>query len=320
MRSVSAASIVSYESQRVRVETETSATAILVLNDADYPGWHALVNGKPAAIVTANYLFRGVFVPAGHALVEFEYVPRSFRIGAAISVVSLLVLVVPIIGIGMRRRVTGRKSTVPMAARSPLTVSSEGSCSMNIDELQIVIRQKDGKVLASIPQLNLYAKAANIDAALAALNAKKATFVSEMEELGELETLEFPSLPTASPPNVVNMGGDLRQFALKTGIVAVAVCAILIVSGLFIVSSAHIALASIKDLGRGGTEFWSRVERELDRMASPETDLPPAKKEKLLADIRAIGAKWRPFVVELRSALAPPDDEAARTSDQPTRK
>jgi hypothetical protein len=320
-RPVSAASIVSYESQRVRVETQTSVAAILVLNDANYPGWHAFVNGKPAAILTANYLFRGVFVPAGHALVEFEYVPRSFRLGAAISVASLLVLVVPIIGIGVWHRVATSKSTVPTAARRPLTVSSEGSRSMNvIDELQIVIRQKDGKVLASIPQLNLYAKAADIDAALAALNAKKATFVSEMEELGELETLEFPSLPTASPPNVVNMGGDLRQFALKTGIVAVAVCAILIVSGLFIVSSAHIALASIKDLGRGGTEFWSRVERELDRMASPETDLPPAKKEKLLADIRAIGAKWRPFVVELRSALAPPDDEAARTSDQPTRK
>ena len=316
-RPVSAASIVSYKSQRVRVETQTSAAAILVVNDANYPGWHALVNGKPAAILTANYLFRGVFVPAGHALVEFEYAPRSFRIGAAISVVSLLVLVVPLISAGMRRRVaTGKSSAMPMA-----TVSSEGSRSMNvIDELQIVIRQKDGKVLASIPQLNLYAKGANIDAALAALNAKKAIFVSEMEELGELETLEFPSLPTASPPNVINVGGDLRQFALKTGIVAVAICTILIVSGLFIVSSAYNVLGSIKELGRGGTEFWSRVERELDRMASPETDLPPAKKEKLLADIRAIGAKWRPFVVELRSALAPPDDEAARISDQPARK
>ena len=191
---------------------------------------------------------------------------------------------------------------------------------MNVDELQIVIRQKDGKVLASIPQLHLYAKATNIDAALAALNAKKATFVSEMEELGELETLEFPSSPTTNPPNVVNVGGDLRQFALKTGIVAMAVCIILVVSGLFVVSSAHVVLGSIKDLGRGGTEFWSLVERELDRMASPETDLPPAKKEKLLADIHAIGAKWHPFVVELRAALAPPDDEAARAADQPTRK
>jgi hypothetical protein len=68
---------------------------------------------------------------------------------------------------------------------------------MNIDELQIVIRQKDGKVLASIPQLNLYAKATNIDAALAALNAKKATFVSEMEELAN-PTLD--SLITHSQP------------------------------------------------------------------------------------------------------------------------
>ena len=42
-----------------------------------------------------------------------------------------------------------------------------------LDELEIIIRQKDGKVLASIPQLNLYAKAANIDAALAALERKE---------------------------------------------------------------------------------------------------------------------------------------------------
>ena len=55
-----------------------------------------------------------------------------------------------------------------------------------LDELEIIIRQKDGKVLASIPQLNLYAKTANIDAALAALNGKKAALLAEMEELGEL--------------------------------------------------------------------------------------------------------------------------------------
>ena len=42
-----------------------------------------------------------------------------------------------------------------------------------LDELEIIVRQKDGKVLASIPQLNLYAKGANTDAALAALNAKQ---------------------------------------------------------------------------------------------------------------------------------------------------
>jgi hypothetical protein len=188
-----------------------------------------------------------------------------------------------------------------------------------LDELEIIIHQKDGKILASIPQLNLYAKAANIDAALAALNGKKAALVAEMEELGELETLKT-SLSTISRPNVVNVRSDLGQFALKAGIVAVAITAIFIVSGLFIISSAHSALNSFKDMGRGGAEFWSRVERELDRMASPESDLPAAKKEKLLADIRAIGAKWRPFLIELHSALTPPEDASEHHQDQSTAK
>jgi hypothetical protein len=42
-------------------------------------------------------------------------------------------------------------------------------------------------------------------------------------------------------------------------------------------------------------------------MASPVSDLPEAKKQKLLADVRAIAAKWHPFVAEIQSALASPD-------------
>ena len=129
-----------------------------------------------------------------------------------------------------------------------------------------------------------------------------------------------PPYSHISRPNVVDVRSDLRQFALKAGIVAVTITAILIVSGLFIISSAHSALNSFKDMGRGGAEFWSRVERELDRMASPESDLPAAKKEKLLADIRAIGAKWRPFLIELRSALTPPEDGPEHLQDQSTAK
>ena len=317
-RPVSAAAILSYESQRVRIETQTSVPAILLLNDANYPGWRALVNGQPVPILTANYLFRGVIVPSGHARVEFVYAPISFKIGAAISLASFVVLVVPLIGLAIPCQLRTSGTNARVSTRQTLTSPSEGSRRMNVlDELEIIIRQKDGKVLAGIPQLKLYAKAANIDAALTALNAKKAALVAEMEELGELETLEA-SLATIRRPNVANVRSDLGQFALKTGIVALAITAIFIVLGLFIVSSAQNALSSVRDLGRGGAEFWSRAERELDRMASPESDLPPAKKEKLLADIRAIGAKWRPFIVELRSALTPPDDSPGRASEQST--
>jgi len=87
-----AAAISRYESQRVSIEADTEVPALLVLNDANYPGWKAYMNGEPAPTVTANYLFRGVFVPAGRSTVEFRYQPASFRAGGAISIAALAIL------------------------------------------------------------------------------------------------------------------------------------------------------------------------------------------------------------------------------------
>jgi hypothetical protein len=81
----SAARITDYQSQHVIVEAETSAPALLVLNDTSYPGWRAYVNGQPAEMLTANFLFRGVLLQPGKSTVEFKYQPRSFRIGSIVS-------------------------------------------------------------------------------------------------------------------------------------------------------------------------------------------------------------------------------------------
>lgn len=190
-----------------------------------------------------------------------------------------------------------------------------------LDQQDIVIRRKNRKVVASIPRFSLYAHGNNIDAALAALEAKKIAFTKELEDAGELEGFEANPSPVAigqGQPFAINAAGDLRQFAVKVFIVAAAIAAVLMISGLFIASSAQSVVSNIK--GMGGSAFWGRVERELDRMASPESDLPEAKKQKLLADIRAIGAKWRPFVVELRSALEAPDEGPGRASEPSTHK
>jgi hypothetical protein len=89
---VRAASIAEYRSRYVRIEVESAAPALLVLNDTNYPGWRAAVNGQDAPIVSANYLFRGVFVPAGKSVVEFRYQPRSFQAGVGISLAAMLIL------------------------------------------------------------------------------------------------------------------------------------------------------------------------------------------------------------------------------------
>jgi hypothetical protein len=49
---------------------------------------------------------------------------------------------------------------------------------------------------------------------------------------------------------------------------------------------------------RGGSQFWTRVEQDLERQADPRNDMPEARKEKLLADLRVVVSRWRPFVAE----------------------
>jgi hypothetical protein len=82
---VSAASIQCYKSQDVQIEASLDRGGILVLNDTAYPGWNVSVDGRPAAWVEANYMFRGVFLSPGKHSVRFRYEPKSFKLGATIS-------------------------------------------------------------------------------------------------------------------------------------------------------------------------------------------------------------------------------------------
>jgi hypothetical protein len=174
-----------------------------------------------------------------------------------------------------------------------------------LDELDIVLRSKSGKIFASIPQLSLFAKGENVEEALAALDEKKKELAAELEEAGELDTLVIDDRPaTLRHAAAANRLGDLGLFVIKTAIVAIAIIAALTVSGVIVASKVEGVVNDIKSVKIGGAPFWGRLEQDLDRMASADSDLPEAKKRKLLADIRTIVVKWRPFVVEFQSALA----------------
>ncbi len=84
-----ASRIVEDRPERVVVEAEAAADALLVLTDSHYPGWEARVDGERAEILLANGLHRAVAIPAGRHRVVFEYRPRSFRVGVALSLLSL---------------------------------------------------------------------------------------------------------------------------------------------------------------------------------------------------------------------------------------
>ena len=184
-----------------------------------------------------------------------------------------------------------------------------------VDELDVIIRRKKGRVIALIPQLNLYAKADDVQTAMADLDEKKKTLVADLEELGELDRLELDG-PSAGRTAARASGAGIGQFAIKTAIVAGAIAAVIVVSGGYLAgtinNSIRETVSSVQNAKIGGAKFWSRVEETVDRMAAPGSDMPEAKKQKLLADIRAIGAKWRPFLIEIHSALDVPNSPAPK--------
>ena len=64
----------------------------MITSDTWYPGWQATIDDAPVPIFRANYVFRGVSVPAGAHVVKFEFRPKFFYFGVALSVLSVLVL------------------------------------------------------------------------------------------------------------------------------------------------------------------------------------------------------------------------------------
>ena len=73
-------------SREIRVATETTGSALLVLSEIYYPaGWKAFVDGSETEIYRTNYILRSVLVPAGKHEVVFSFDPLSYRAGWIMS-------------------------------------------------------------------------------------------------------------------------------------------------------------------------------------------------------------------------------------------
>jgi len=98
------AEITSYQPERVVLRARMESAGALVLNDAFFDGWTARVDGVDVPIHRANYLVRGLLLPAGEHEVIFSYpLPRSVVIGALLSIATLVMLI-GVIVLGRRNR------------------------------------------------------------------------------------------------------------------------------------------------------------------------------------------------------------------------
>ncbi|MCI0628415.1 MAG: YfhO family protein [Acidobacteria bacterium] len=75
---------------RIAFEARLSQDGYVLLNEIDYPGWKATVDGQPAEILRADGIFRALWVPAGSHRIDFRFWPRFLIPGAAISLATLI--------------------------------------------------------------------------------------------------------------------------------------------------------------------------------------------------------------------------------------
>jgi uncharacterized membrane protein YfhO len=78
------------------IRTLSNTDSFLVFNDSYDKGWKAFIDNQETKIYRTNYALRGLIVPEGEHKVYFIYRPDSFTYGLAITVVSLVLLLVVI--------------------------------------------------------------------------------------------------------------------------------------------------------------------------------------------------------------------------------
>jgi len=78
-----------YEPEHIVAAVSAPSEGWLVLSDAWYPGWEAIVDGAKASVERADVLFRAVAVPEGRHQLEWVYRPGSFRLGLILSLGAL---------------------------------------------------------------------------------------------------------------------------------------------------------------------------------------------------------------------------------------
>ncbi|MDP1722122.1 MAG: YfhO family protein [Candidatus Gottesmanbacteria bacterium] len=83
----------SYGYGKISLTAATPCNAFLATSEVMYPGWKATVDGKSTPIFESNAAFRTLYLPKGTHTIVFSYRPTIVLWGAAISILTILVII-----------------------------------------------------------------------------------------------------------------------------------------------------------------------------------------------------------------------------------
>lgn len=81
-----------YKPNHLIYQTNSKHEEFAVFSEIYYDkGWNAYIDDKPAKLVRANYLLRGMVVPAGKHKIDMKFEPKTYSLGNAISFTASII-------------------------------------------------------------------------------------------------------------------------------------------------------------------------------------------------------------------------------------
>ena len=92
-----------YGANRMVYDVETAENGLLALSEIWYPAWKATLDGQETEVLRTNYSLRGIVVPKGKHTIALRYDSSAFRVGAWISLATVVFALVALIALNRLR-------------------------------------------------------------------------------------------------------------------------------------------------------------------------------------------------------------------------
>ncbi len=87
-----------FDNDAIQYESNATGSHLAIFSEIFYKDWKAYIDGKPADIAKANYVLRGLVVPAGKHLIDFKFEPTAYLRGQTFSRITSWLLTLLILG------------------------------------------------------------------------------------------------------------------------------------------------------------------------------------------------------------------------------
>ena len=98
------ATITSYKSNSIKMDTYSECDSVLVLSDLYDEDWSVYVDEKKSEVLRTDYVMRGVHLSSGPHKVVFRYEPETIKTGTYMSVFSGIILIIFALPLNKRKK------------------------------------------------------------------------------------------------------------------------------------------------------------------------------------------------------------------------